>query len=130
MNPEETVVRTTYPYSLATSIDAILDASCLELNRGLDHMLTTCLKRFDWFKIEAIKQTNQNSYSYDVVVLHAIFWQGFPAFFTQLAAVWRVYSEGDTPSSKVISDPSTANEIKNEVLSISGCRGPFGRDGW
>lgn len=36
----------------------------------------------------------------------------------------------DTPSSKVVSDPSTAKEIKNEVLSISGCRGPFGRDGW
>lgn len=73
MNPEETVVRTTYPYSFPTTIDAILDASCLELNRGLDHMLTTCLKRFDWLKIETIKQTNQNSYSYDVVALHAIF---------------------------------------------------------
>jgi len=67
MNPEETVVRTTYPYSFATTNDAILDPSYLELNRGLDRMLATCFERFDWLKM-CLNQTNQsNQSSYDVV---------------------------------------------------------------
>ena len=81
MNPEETVVRTTYPYSFATTNDAILDPSCLELNRGLDRMLTACLERFDWLK-NWDNQTNQSNLSYyDVGCLPRYILTRFPQFY-------------------------------------------------